>query len=317
LGFFSEYYFYQMVLPRSADGGFEGTATAQVGIHWAEDDIAGIDLNDYFGSVTPDETAPELRAGPRSIEPPSVVPVSSFDASGGKARPGQPEQMLPWDILAVEASEPVDGLDTHLSVVTGESESEAVEITGFAPAELLHGASTKNTWSWTRFKDWDSVRGISPIVVVEEGLADAAGHEVTSSRLTVPVLDPGPGLPEHDFEEDMTVLCYAQCSQESGQIEAIAPCNSGLGGLAGRLITDGAKAVKIRLKSSDTVLIDVTGLSGKHYPRLSLYVGDSGDWQDIEMSIDEEKEIGFSIVPNSLCHWTVDTHVFVDHIWAE
>ncbi len=319
LGFFREYYWHQIVLPRKEEGGFEGSATAEVDVHWAEDDIASIDRITYSGSVAPDQTAPQLWAGPHLLEPPSLIPEYpeySFSASGGKARPGQPEEMLPWDVLAVEASEPVKGLDAHLQMAAGENGSEAAAITGFAPAELLHGAHTQDTWSWTRFEDWDSVRGTNQKVVVEDGLVDAAGHAVESKILTVPVLDPGPALPEHDFQGDLTVLCYSECTLQPGQVEAVAPCNSGLGGVAGRLITEGAQAVKIRYNSFDAVLIDLFGRSGARYHR-DYVRPDADGWVVLEIVIEDEPEVGFSITPNSLCHWSTHAAVVVDRVWAE
>lgn len=308
LHFFREYHFRHLKLGRAADGSLDGTAGAQVDVMWAEDDICSVSESTWSGSVSADVTPPVLSAGAPSVRPPKRPSESDcFSPSGGETRPGMPEELLPWDTLAVEASEPVFGLAAGLS---------AEHASAFKDAPIDAQATAAGVWAWASLPDWDAVRGHSLEVHVSPSLADAAGHPVTQTTLTAQVLDVGPALERHELDSTATLATFGDVSVESGSLRIHAPCNSGLGGIAGRVATAGKSqlALRLRLDSGTSLLLSVVGKSGTKYPATTGY---GAEWQTVEVPLGTESEVGFAIVPNSLCHWTSGATVWVDSVWAE
>lgn len=308
LHFYREYHFKKLSLARNAHGALSGAASAVVDVQWAEDDICSVDVDQsWSGTLGPDVTPPALRAGGRSVIAPKRPSSDCFSPTGGAARPGLPAAILPWETLAVEATEPVPGLSAGLSIEMGGSA---------LAASWTDAPFAANVWAWTALADWDAVRGKTLTVRAAAALRDRAGHALVERTLPVSVLDVGPALASHDFDKLGNVAVFGDATLEGGVLRIEAPCNSGTGGVAGRLSTQGADAVRIRLRaeSGTSVLIDVAGKSGRHYTAPSP---SGGEWTTVDVPIDSESEVGFSIVPNSLCHWTTSAVAWVDRVWAE
>lgn len=65
----------------------------------------------------------------------------------------------------------------------------------------------------------------------------------------------------------------------------------------------------------NSLVIKVVGRSGREYAAATTsYAEGFVNWEAV---IENESEVGFSVVPNSQCHWTRDTSVKIDRIWAE
>lgn len=308
LHFYREYHFKELSLARAATGALSGAASALVDVQWAEDDICSVDVDQsWSGTLGPDVTPPGLRAGGRSVIAPKRPSSDCFSPTGGKARPGLPAAILPWETLAVEATEPVPGLSAGLSL----------ELGGVALATSWTDAPfAPDVWAWTALDDWDAVRGKTLTVRAAASLRDRAGHALVERALPVSVLDVGPALASHDFDKLGNVAVFGDATLEGGVLRVEAPCNSGTGGVAGRLRSRGADAVRMRLRADGgtSVLIDVAGKSGRHYTGQSPF---GGEWATVDVPIDSESEVGFSVVPNSLCHWTTSAVVWVDRVWVE
>ncbi|HEY5956100.1 MAG TPA: hypothetical protein VIV60_06090, partial [Polyangiaceae bacterium] len=310
LTFFQEYYWTHIVIPRSG-AGLDATASAQVAMAWAEDDISSVSLLNYAGTFAVDDEVPAIEAGPAAVSIPVLPPVF-MKSTGGKRRPGLPQQLLPWDILEVRASEPLVGLGSKLSVKTNAGAPVGVT---WSPAESKANVLTEGCWHWARFEDWDAVSGTTLNVDVAAGLKDNAGHELPAQSLPVEVLDAGLAVAEHVFDDALTVIPLGAIAQGDGFITATAPCNSGVGGIAGRLTTAGRSKVIFLVDPDDSLVIKVTGKSGREYAAASTSFAEG--FVTWETPIENESEVGFTLVPNSMCHWTRDTSVKIDRIWAE
>jgi hypothetical protein len=313
LHFYREYHFSRVALQRSANGDFAGAATSTVEVTWAEDDICSLDELEWSGTLGPDVTSPTLRAGGVSVRAPKRPSADCFSPTGGNARPGFPDQLVPWEVLAVEASEPIANLSKKLDLtLQGKSLNVA-----FADATLDEHGTAKDVWVATTLSDWDLVRGKQLSIVPAEGLSDAAGNPLTPGALAVSFLDVGPALAAHELDDSTSLATFGGVTQEQGVLRVSAPCNSGEGGIAGRLLTSGATKVslRVRMDAGTHILVAVTGTSGTRYdlrpPTVDI------EWHDIPISISNEDEVGFSIVPNSLCHWTSAATVWVDRVWSE
>ncbi|MFO0567547.1 MAG: hypothetical protein U0263_17950 [Polyangiaceae bacterium] len=307
LHFFREYHFRHVTLPRTSSGAFDGTAHATVDVAWAEDDICSVGELEWSGSVGPDGTPPTLYVGPPLVYAPKRPdPGSCFSASGGKVRPGMPEQALPWDPVALEASEPLAGLA---------SASTAAHTLGFSDAVLDENTKATDVWAWATVSDWESVRGKS-IEVRSEGLVDAAGLALTPTTYEVPVLDVGPAVSAHELDSADGLATFGTVAMDGEFLRVEANCNSGLGGIAGRLSTSGASKVVFRVRTDvgTTLLVEVIGVSGTHYPGGAGY---DEEWHTVEVPISGESEVGFTLVPNSMCHWTTHATAWVDRIYSE
>lgn len=319
LTFFQEYYWTHIVIPRSIGcagegtcvAGLSATASAQVAMAWAEDDISSVSLMNYTGTFAVDDEVPAIEAGPAAVSIPVPPPVF-MKSTGGKRRPGLPQQLLPWDILEVRTSEPLVGLGSKLSVKT--SAGVPVGAT-WSPAESKANVITEGSWLWARFEDWDAVSGTTLSVDVAAGLKDNAGHELPAQSLPVEVLDVGPALTEHVFDDALTIKPLGTITQGEGFITATAPCNSGIGGIAGRLTTAGRSKLMFLVDPDNSLIIKVVGKSGREYATTSTSYAEG--FITREVAIENESEVGFSLVPNSMCHWTTDTSVKIDRIWAE
>jgi hypothetical protein len=319
LTFFQEYYWTHLVIPRSIGCAREGTcvaglgatASAQVAMAWAEDDISSVSLMNYTGTFAVDDEVPAIEAGPAAVSIPVPPPVF-MKSTGGKRRPGLPQQLLPWDILEVRASEPLVGLASKLSVKT--SAGAPVGVT-WSPAESKANVITEGSWHWARFEDWDIISGTTLSVDVAAGLKDIAGHELPAQSLPVEVLNTGAAVTEHVFDDALTIKPLGTITQGEGFITATAPCNSGIGGIAGRLTTAGRSKLMFLVDPDNSLVIKVVGKSGREYAAAATsYAEGFVTW---EAAIENESEVGFSLVPNSMCHWTRDTSVKIDRIWAE
>jgi hypothetical protein len=310
LAFFSEYFWSQITIPRSGTS-VGATATAQVVLAWAEDDISSRQATNYKGTVAVDDEAPAIEAGPAAISIPVPPPVT-MKPTGGQRRPGLPLSLLPWDTLEVRASEPLAGLGSKLSVKTSAGAPVAAT---WSPAESKANVITEGSWHWARFENWDAVSGATLKVDVASGLKDSAGHELPAQSLPVEVLKVSAAVTEHVFDDALTITPLGTVTQGDGFITATAPCNSGVGGVAGRLTTAGRSKVMFLVDPDNYLIISVVGKSGRAYKAASS--SDAEGFVTWEIAIENEAEVGFTVVPNSLCHWTKDTSVKIDRIWAE
>jgi hypothetical protein len=304
LTFFQEYYWHQVVLPRKSNN-IGSTATARVTFAYSEDDISSSSLLDYAGVVGPDERLPTVAVGAANLVIPTRPP-EFLSASGGERRPGLPDALLPWDILEVRSSEPLSGLGSKVSS----------DLITWIPVQTEAPVDTKDTWIWGRFVDWDQVNGSTQTVTVASGLADRAGHALPEQTLSVEVLHVAEPITEHDFNGELSVTAFGTVTQGDGFWTATAPCNSGVGGIAGRLATAGQRKFLARVAPRNAVLVTVTGRSGREY-QTTASVTDAEGYITVEAAIDNEPEVGFTIVPNSMCHWTYQTTVDIDRVWAE
>jgi hypothetical protein len=64
-----------------------------------------------------------------------------------------------------------------------------------------------------------------------------------------------------------------------------------------------------------TLAIDTVGRSGSSR-RVQESPNDL-DWHDIAIPVPSDSEVGFSIVPSSMCHWTNAATLWIDRIWSE
>jgi hypothetical protein len=115
----------------------------------------------------------------------------------------------------------------------------------------------------------------------------------------------------------VTVTALGTITQGDGLVAATAPCNSGVGGIAGRLLTVGHNKFLARVAPSKAVLIKVVGRSGREYPVVPTSTAVAEGYVTYEATIDNETEVGFTIVPNSMRHWTTWATVAIDREWAE
>ncbi|MBI4918187.1 MAG: hypothetical protein HY825_20290 [Acidobacteria bacterium] len=318
LGYFREYHFKEIVLARGPDGAFNGAASAKVDVNWAEDDICLVSEMPYFGTLAADAVAPEIYAGPTRVRPAKRPSGDCFVASGGKTRPGWPEDtLLPWDVVAVEASEALAGLASHVSIAAQGGGPTATS--GWQDAPIAEGVTAADTWAWARLTDWDAVLGTVQVVSVADGLVDGVGLALGAQAREVPVLDVGPAVDAHELDGTVTVGTFGQVAIAAGTASVTAPCNSGVGGVAGRILTAGKTKVlmRVRLDNLSSLVATVVGRSGATYAVPSPGGPDPEGWLIAEASIAGESEIGFVLVPNSYCHWANDANVEIDRVWAE
>ena len=305
LTFFREYYFHEFDLAR--DGAELGpAATARGSTAAAEDDIAWTDAVDYVGTLTRDARAPQIEVSAAAIDIP-VPPPADFASTGGERRPGLPEELLPWDTVEVRASEPLVGLLDALSVVGNDD-------VVWAPATQAAEVTTDDTWAWARFGDWDAVAGTTQTIAVAAGLEDAVGRPFAAAEFPLEVLDVPPAVEQHDFDDATTVASFGELTQGDGFVTATAPCNSGVGGVAGRLITENAVSIEMRARADSALLFTVVGSNGREYDELEISAADDDDYRIYTILLDGVSEVGFTVVPNSMCHWTVNANVDIDWI---
>jgi hypothetical protein len=311
--FFREFHFSRIEFARSADGSLSGGAEADVEITWAEDDICDVTSSAFHGTIGPDVTAPSLRAGGASVRAPGRPTTECFSPTGGDARPGLPESILPWESLVVEASEPISGLGSKLDATL---ECRSLGLV-FEDAKLDEGVSAGDVWVRATLPDWDLVRGKTLQLDMHPVLVDAAGHRVSTRSLGAHVLDVGVALSAHELDDASTLASFGTVTADAGALRVEATCNSGLGGVAGRLATNGNATlyVRARVDAGTTLAIDTVGRSGSSR-RVQESPNDL-DWHDIAIPVPSDSEVGFSIVPSSMCHWTNAATLWIDRIWSE
>ena len=225
---------------------------------------------------------------------------------------------MPWDVVAVQATEPLAGLASHLEIV--DPANPGSPSISFADATLAEGVPATDTWAWAWFTDWDAVRGTTQTVSVLPSLKDGTGKPVQETSFSLTVLDVGEAAASHDFEGTaLGVAGFGNVTVDAGAVTIVAPCNSGTGGIAGRLITSGAQKVfaKVQPDQGSSVQFRLWGRSGATYESDSWVEPDPDGWATLEVPIGAEDEVGFTVSPNSLCHWTTNASVVVDRIWAE
>jgi hypothetical protein len=85
------------------------------------------------------------------------------------------------------------------------------------------------------------------------------------------------------------------------------------------LITAGNTKVlaKVQPDQGSSVQFRLWGRSGATYESDSWVEPGLDGWATLEVAIGDEDEVGFTVSPNSLCHWTSNASVVVDRIWAE
>lgn len=73
----------------------------------------------------------------------------------------------------------------------------------------------------------------------------------------------------------------------------------------------------LRLDPDSSAVIHTVGRSGREYPVTGRTGEDGGEWTNYAVDITDEPEVGFTVMPNSMCHWTTNANVRIDRIWAE
>jgi hypothetical protein len=313
---YEECFWHQIVIPRAGPG-LGASASAELTYASGSEDNFGVYRRTFSGTVAVDQREPSIQAGPAAVLLPTSPPSSlspSGTQSGGLRRQGLPDALLPWDILEVRASEPLAGLASHVSL------ADAAQVQ-WTSVETDADVLTEDSWVWGHFTDWDAVRGTTQTVRVSAGLVDAAGHTLPVQSLDLPVLDVPPAISEHTFDDEQSVTALGTLSQDDGFVTATAPCGPGVGGVAGRLLTPDLSTVKFRLRftssSSGSEIISVVGRSGRPYAAVRDAAPEADGFYVYSAEISDESEVGFTVVPTSLCHWTPQANVDIDRIWAE
>jgi hypothetical protein len=318
---FYEVYWRSIELPRNAVGALRDPVRGLTIWQWSEDDICGHEWAVEEGSVKPDKQAPSVRSGPATFTPPTRPSgwAGCYNHSAEFLRPGVPrEGLLPWDIVAVEASETVPGLESSIRVSGADAPGEST-VTPFAPAELTDGATADDTWAWARFADWDRVSGTVQVVTVDEGLADAAGNPLATAQFELMVRDVGPPRSSFEFDGESRATIFGSVSMHADHVSVRGPCDYNEHGVAGRLETADRNRVLFRVRSPENaILIRVYGASGRRYS-IEGYEETiwAYEWETAEIPIQDEPEVGFTVTPYGECHFYEGAQVDIDRIWAD
>jgi len=319
---FIELHFKRIELLRKPDGKLSGTASASADFCECQTDFISPGLREHVGSVVATFGPAELYAGPPRFRPlprPDSGPWCGYLARGGPRRLALTSDLLPWDILAVETSKPVAALSTKLEV-HGNQQPGSTTTAGWIDAPLNNTATAADVWAWTHFLDWDQVRGTQQEVLFEGVAAVDGGMGTAQPTTTVSVLDVGASLAEHDLTTGFTGASFGKVvvSPEGAMVTNV--CSGGVGGIAGRLQTEGKGAVFVRLRLNQNVepLVRIAGTSGRQYELESSSLP-YGTWTDLKVPIEDETEIGFSIAPYGTCLMlSMKPAVLeVSRVWAE
>lgn len=208
------------------------------------------------------------------------------------------DPFLPWDLVAVRASEGVPGPEWRdalsltatggcgVTPITAPWQLEAWTHTGEPPAEAWAGY----TDATLRSDQWDALSGSTLRLSIASGVPDLMGNTSESVEAEVPVLAvPGPAA-SHDFEAptlsvgtwgDVRLAAAGSPEAEvceSGGCLLLGPFKSTVSlhglGLAARLSAQPGQTLKVRsrtLSSPNFHPVSPQGLSLSWTPRVSLY----------------------------------------------
>lgn len=168
--------------------------------------------------------------------------------------------------------------------------------------------------------DWEQIRGKKTSIAIAPGLTDRTGNAVAQTELPIEILDVGPAVESHELNDGTNLGTFGDVSFLDGFATITAPCGNGVGGIAGRIQTSGKTKLIVTAAANTswqtTTLVRAVGKSGRVLEVNSL-VNTVEGWARYEFSLENESEVGFSVVPNSMCHWTRAATAKIDRIYAE
>jgi hypothetical protein len=223
-------------LPRDASGALDGSFTAGGTEETINGDVGMVGSLGGRGTAVRDRTAPELQIDPTSPA-------------------GPDKKLLPWDPIVVRAAEPVSIASPPAIYVTGAS---GLLPLAWEPDRHVDWAGTVQLTA--RRTTWTGKGADAKLAAPEQVGRDLAGLGTPTLAQPLPFLDVPPPLKIHDFDGDsLTVALWGLAKvlsadpicESGGCVKLEFPagyCNVPRVGLALRLDTTGATAMKVRYR---------------------------------------------------------------------
>jgi hypothetical protein len=227
----------QLVFQLDSSGYLSGSFSGTGGTEADQGDVVWTVAFTGNGALGPDTTPPSVKASPLSAGPPAAL--------------------LPWDVLAFSASEPID---------VGAWQGKTA-LAGSRPMPIVYAPGTTTTWVGDTsllgyLSSWDGASGQATLSV-QGGLADPSGNASAAFSTSVSFLDVGQKVAAFHFDGTDTTspgqwgktavvpsggACDSAGCMEIGPTNPSNPCTPDRHGIAGRLDTTGKTKLVVHFR---------------------------------------------------------------------